>query len=100
MDYDLCAIFLSARNLVEFYLVQEMKGKTVTTIMYRIEFKRKLKYSFVSVEFAHTEKSIRNLIKSNRNHIAFIIFRLIWNQTEFRLVTNHSENDNYNLISF
>ena len=27
----------------------------------------------------HTEKSFRNLIKSNRNQIVFAIFRLIWN---------------------
>ena len=29
---------------------------------------------------ARTEKSFRNLIKSNRNQIAFTIFRLIWNK--------------------
>ena len=27
----------------------------------------------------HTEKLFRNLIKSNRNQIAFTIFRLFWN---------------------
>ena len=32
--------------------------------------------------FVHTEKSFRNVIKSNRNQIVFTIFRLIWNQTE------------------
>ena len=32
-----------------------------------------------------TEKSFRNVIKSNRNQIVFIIFRLIWNQTDVRL---------------
>ena len=47
----------------------------------------------------HTEKSFRNLIKSNRNQIVFTIFWLIWNQTDVRLVPNQSENDNYNLIS-
>ena len=31
---------------------------------------------------AYTEKSFRNLIKSNRNQIVFIIFRLIWKQKE------------------
>ena len=45
-----------------------------------------------------TEKSFGNLIKSNWNPIAFTIFRLIWNQTDVRLVPNKSENDNYNLI--
>ena len=35
----------------------------------------------------HTEKSFRNLIKSNLNQIVFTIFRLIWNQTDLRLVT-------------
>ena len=48
---------------------------------------------------AHTEKSFRNLIKSNRNQIVFTIFRLIRHQTDVRLVSNLSENGNYNLIS-
>ena len=30
--------------------------------------------------------------------IVFIIFRLIWNQTDVRLVSNLSENDKYYLI--
>ena len=34
----------------------------------------------------HTEKSFRNIIKSNRNQIVFTIFWLIWNQTEVRLL--------------
>ena len=34
---------------------------------------------------AHTQ---RNVIKSNRNQIVFTIFRLIWNQTDVRLVPN------------
>ena len=38
----------------------------------------------------HTEKSFRNLDKSNRNQIVFTIFRLIWKQTDFRLDTNQS----------
>ena len=42
----------------------------------------------------------RNIIKSNRNQIVFIIFRLTWNQTDsVRLVPNQSENGKYNLIS-
>ena len=41
----------------------------------------------------HTEKYFRNRIKSSRNQIVFTIFQLIWNQTEVRLVRNHSEND-------
>ena len=40
--------------------------------------------------FVHTEKSFRNLVKSNRNQIVFIIFQLIWNQTNVRLVQNQS----------
>ena len=48
---------------------------------------------------AHTEKSFRNLIKSNRNQIELIIFWLIWIQTEVRLDPNQSENGKYNLIS-
>ena len=43
----------------------------------------------------HTEKSFRNLVKSNRNQIVFTIFRLIWNQ----MVPNQSENGKWNLIS-
>ena len=46
-----------------------------------------------------TQKSFRNLIKSNRNQIVFTIFRLIWNQTDVRLVPNQSANGKYNLIS-
>ena len=38
-------------------------------------------------------------MKSNRNQIAFTIFRLIGNQTDARLVPNQSENGKYNLIS-
>ena len=34
----------------------------------------------------HTEKSFRYPIKSNRNQIVFTTFRLIWNQTDVRLV--------------
>ena len=41
----------------------------------------------------------RNIIQSNRNQIVFIIFRLIRNQTEVRLVSNQSENSKNNLIS-
>ena len=47
----------------------------------------------------HTEKSFRNLIKSTRNQNVINIFRLIWNQTDVRLVPNQSENGKYNLIS-
>ena len=41
----------------------------------------------------------RNLIESTWIQIVFTIFRLIWNQTNFRLVPNQSENGEYNLIS-
>ena len=41
----------------------------------------------------------RNFIKSNWNQIVFTIFRLIYDQTDFRLVLNHLENGKYNLIS-
>ena len=34
----------------------------------------------------HAEKSFRNLIISYRNQIVFTIFRLIWNQTDVRLL--------------
>ena len=41
----------------------------------------------------------RNLLESNWNQIVFPIFRLIWNQTDVRLVQNQSENCKYNPIS-
>ena len=44
----------------------------------------------------HTGKSFRSLIKSNRNQIVFTISRLIWNQTNFRLVRNKFEKHKYN----
>ena len=47
----------------------------------------------------HTDKSFRNLIKSNQNQIVCTIFRLIWNQTDVRLVPNQLENGTYNLIT-
>ena len=47
----------------------------------------------------HTEEFFRNLKKSTRNQIVFIIFRLIWIQTDVRLDPNLSENGKYNLIS-
>ena len=34
----------------------------------------------------HTEKSFRNLMKSNRNQMVFTILRLIWYQTDVRLI--------------
>ena len=46
----------------------------------------------------HAEKSLRNLIKSNRSQIVYTIFRLIWNKTDIRLVPNQMENGKYNLI--
>ena len=47
----------------------------------------------------YTDNFFRNLMKSNRNHIVFTIFRLIWNQTDACLVLNQSEIGKYNLIS-
>ena len=41
----------------------------------------------------------RNRINSIWNQIVFTILRLIWNQTDVRLVPNQSENGKYNLIS-
>ena len=36
----------------------------------------------------HAEESFPNLIKSNRNQIAYTIIRLIWNKTDVSLVPN------------
>ena len=67
---------------------------------YSIKFGKERKSVYVSAGHAlHTEKSFRNLIKTNRNQIEFTTFRLIWNQTDDRLVPNQSENCKYNLIS-
>ena len=44
----------------------------------------------------HTEKSFRNLDKSNRNQTVFTI----WNQTDFRLVPNQPENGVNTIIWF
>ena len=49
-------------------------------------------------DYVHTEKYFRNLIKSQRNQIVFIIFWLISNQTDVRLDPNQSKNGKYNLI--
>ena len=40
----------------------------------------------ITFRTAHTQKSFRSLIKSNRNQIVFIMHRLIWNQTDIRLL--------------
>ena len=47
---------------------------------------------------AHRDIFFRNLMKENRNQIPFTILRLIWNQTDVRLVPNQSENGESNLI--
>ena len=54
---------------------------------------------FSGRKILHTEKSFRNIKKSNRNQIVITIFRLNWNQTDFHLDLNRSENGEYNLIS-
>ena len=58
------------------------------------------KVSNLELEYrVRTEKSLRNLIKSTQTQIEITTFRLIWNQTDDRLVPNQSENGKYNLIS-
>ena len=51
--------------------------------------------------YIHVEKSTYDFRYTNRNQILFTVFRLIFNQTEFRLVLNQSKNGKckYNLIS-
>ena len=49
--------------------------------------------------YSDTDKSYRSLINSNWNQIIFIIFRLIWKQTDVPLVPKQSDNGKYNLIS-
>ena len=49
----------------------------------------------------HTEKSFRNLIKTNRDQIVFSTYWLIWNQmNSVHLFPNQSDNGKYNLILF
>ena len=55
--------------------------------------------AYIWLPWLNTEKSFRNLIKSNRHEIVFTMHRLIWNKTDIRLVPNQSENGKYNLIS-
>ena len=45
------------------------------------------------------QKSFRNLIKLNQYQIVFTIFRLIWNQTDVRMIPNQSVHGKYNPIS-
>ena len=49
--------------------------------------------------YIRTGNFFPNLVKSNRNQIVFTTFRLIWNQTDVRLVPNQSKKGKYNLIS-
>ena len=47
----------------------------------------------------HTlRESFSDSCQINRNQNVFTIFRLIWNQTDVRLVPNQSEYGEYNLI--
>ena len=69
-------------------------------MLIRIYFSDEKQNRYILIQIStHTEKSFRNLNKSNRNQIVFIMHRLIWNKTDVRLVPNQSENGKYNLIS-
>ena len=48
---------------------------------------------------AEREESFLNLVQLNLIWIVYISFRLIWNQTDVRLVSSQSKNDKYSLIS-
>ena len=56
-------------------------------------------YKYIQRVCINTGKSFPNLIKSNRNQIVFTMHRLIWQQTDVRLVPNLLVNGKYNLIS-
>ena len=71
----------------------------VITIQIWSDSGRSRKYSTLLTLRLHTEKSFRNLIKSNRNQIVFTMHRLILTQKGIRLDPNQSENRKYNLIS-
>ena len=58
---------------------------------------RQNKWNLFSV-CVNTKKVFQNHIKSNQNQTVFTIFRLIFNQTDVRLVPNQSKNGKYYLI--
>ena len=62
-------------------------------IFYACENACKICIAWLSVAIATRRK-----IHTNQNQIVFIIFRLIWNQTDFRLIPKQSENSKYNLF--
>ena len=48
--------------------------------------------SEICLPILHAEESLLNLVKLIRNQIVFTIHRLIWDQTDHRLVPNQLEN--------
>ena len=53
----------------------------------------------LNVNTMNIEKYFLNILKSNQIWIVLTLFRLILQQTKFRLVPDQSENVKYNLIS-
>ena len=92
-----------------FYLAIYRLGQAISVIrqrrpMYKLDVIRqariyRMQPAVPCIRIIHTERYFRNFIKSNRNQIEFPIFRLIWNQTDVRLVSNQSENSKCHLIS-
>ena len=70
----------SARPLLNMQTKVDMKH---LTLLHSSMFSYHTRHKCVSVR---TEKSFRNIIKSNRNQSVFSIFRFIWNQADVRLV--------------
>ena len=81
------------------YFVWFIFKRKLSVKLYPIRFENKQKPISLSVWCVHPKNFFRNLIKSTWNKIVYTIFRLIWYQTDVRLVPNKSENGKYNLIS-
>ena len=92
MHYRVVSVQCNASNSIALYCIIELFLSRYVCIehihMYRV----------VSVQIGttpNTEKSFPNLIKLNSNLIVFTMHRLIWNQTDVRMVPNQSENGAY-----
>ena len=83
-----------------FFSKSVLKNKYILSKMYETSNAVSCSVNLLNIPVCiRTEKYFQNLIKATRNQIVFTTFRLIWNQTDVRLVPNQSENGKYNLIS-
>ena len=87
-------VFLSILSQMEFHLVQNQK-KNVPTIISQSIWKKKWKYSFLSV---HTEKYFPNLVKSNKTWLLLQFSDWFGAKKKSVCILNQSENGKYNPI--